>query len=100
MANGSDFEIQYSQAEAQAQAIIKIADQMKDTFDSMDSVMTTLGSHWESKGATEVIDMYNNIAAAYPGIHNKIVEYANDIKTVSNNDQTGDMTASKIVETK
>lgn len=92
------YENRYEQSKGYANNIISTADEMNDTFTRMNDIMTQLSEDWKSKGASEVIEMYNNIKAKYPIYCAKIKDYAKTIITDVDNYQSSDTTVSKMVD--
>ena len=94
----NQYENRYKQSKDYANNIINTADEIQTTFDSMNNIMKKLSEDWKSKGATEVLTMYDNIKAKYPVYCEKIKEYAKTVISDVDKYQDTDASASKAVD--
>ena len=76
----------YNRAEEIADNIAKIAEQMKETFNTLNSNMNQLHNvAWMSNPSSQAHDRYNQFQLAFGKFYNETVRFCNVIHEVVNN---------------
>lgn len=88
----------YDLARGYADGIQGNADNIMGIFDDIDGIMTGLyGSNWESVGAEEAHNRYNQIRKNYEVFYNKVVTMKTHIYNVTAANEEADAAASKTI---
>ncbi len=88
----------YGHARSTADAVKKNADEIMNIFNDVDSTMNQLyGANWESSGADNAKDRYNEIRKNYEVFYNRVVTMRNHIYNVTAANEEADAQASNTV---
>ena len=88
----------YNQARSLADGIQRNADNIMDIFNDVDTIMNQLyGSNWESSGAENAHERYNQIRQNYEVFYDKVVAMKNHIYNVTNAQEEADTQASNVI---
>ena len=88
----------YERARATADAVKANADEIMNIFNDVDSTMNQLyGANWESSGAENAKDRYNEIRKNYQVFYDKVVAMKNHIYSVTAANEEADAAASNTV---
>lgn len=86
----------YAGARTCADSIKGNADNIMGIFDTIDGIMNNLyGSNWESSGAQNARDRYNEIRKNYEVFYEKVIAMKNHIYSVTAANEQADATASQ-----
>lgn len=86
----------YDQAINYADGIKTNADNIMDIFNNVDSTMNSLyGSNWESSGAENAHERYNEIRTNYQVFYENVLAMDKHVKKVTNANQEADKAASQ-----
>ena len=86
----------YAGARSCADSIKTNADNIMTIFDNIDGIMNNLyGANWESSGAQNARDRYNQIRKNYEVFYEKVVAMKNHIYNVTAANEAADAAASQ-----
>ena len=88
----------YDSARSYADGVGKNADNIMGIFDSIDKIMTELyGDNWESCGADNAHDRYNEIRKNYEIFYDQVVKMKEHVYSVTQANEEADAAADQTI---
>ena len=88
----------YAGARNYADAIKTNADNIMQIFNNIDGIMNNLyGSNWQSTGADNARNRYNEIRKNYEGFYNEVVSMKTHVYNITQANEEADVAASQMI---